>query len=586
MGHDTHELFSEMWRNVIARQLELLLDKYSSEKEVISIDKLEIDLEEMQEELLEEELSMKVKEVLEEKLLQVINAARISSSPEVYDGNDRTTVTFRSTKTSRLELLVHFLQTGTMPWWARNEETSVSLLFETLLQEEPVQLRTELTRLLGKSNPRKRFIYQLPGRTIASVMSLFGTSFITFAQDIVNVVEDTRSAGLIGVHASSTLRTITWEYFITAAVTGNTGASEKEKEEHIVALAERLLFFDPAKLRAIANHVKAKSQLTGELKELFETAAEMARTAAEKEKQENHKEDKEEERDQADREKEKARNKRDDVKDREQADREEEKAKKRKDDAKNREKADDEEKRTKSRRDADEDEDIDPGKNEKRKDERSAGKQESSTPGNNQPDDQLTNNRGKEDIAEKLRKLFGDKEKSSDDLTAVLSDGLYINNAGLVLLWPYLGAFFNHLGLMNGNQFTNEEAAHRAAHLLQYLATASEDAAEEHELVLNKLLCGLPVEDPISKDFTITEGEKTECENLLNAVVSNWSALKRSSSQALRNTFLVKEGLLTKESDWSLKIERQSIDMLIDRLPWSISIIKLPWCSEMLYVEW
>ena len=105
--------------------------------------------------------------------------------------------------------------------------------------------------------------------------------------------------------------------------------------------------------------------------------------------------------------------------------------------------------------------------------------------------------------------------------------------------------------------------------------------------MLNKLLCGLEVTAPIPQSYSLSDTEKEECRNLLQVIVDRWTVLKTTSVETLRETFLRKEGILTKEDKgWVLKVERNTIDMLMDKLPWAISIVSLPWNREIIYTEW
>jgi hypothetical protein len=165
-------------------------------------------------------------------------------------------------------------------------------------------------------------------------------------------------------------------------------------------------------------------------------------------------------------------------------------------------------------------------------------------------------------------------------------DSEHINNAGLVLLWPFLVMFFERLNLVKDKKFINDEAKFRAIHLLQYLATEQEETPE-NDLLFNKILCGTDIYEPIPLGFKITENEIEECNALLQSVIDNWTALKNTSIHTLRTTFLQKEGILSKQTNgWKLYIERTTIDVLLDRLPWGISMILLPWSNKMIYVEW
>ncbi len=180
-----------------------------------------------------------------------------------------------------------------------------------------------------------------------------------------------------------------------------------------------------------------------------------------------------------------------------------------------------------------------------------------------------------------------DPKRHSPARGRILDDETFdIHNAGLVLLSPFLNTFFEALGLVQDKAFITPDAAQRAALLLEYAATRNTEVPE-YDLILNKLLCGIDIEEPLPNHIDLGEVEIEEVGNLLGSVVTHWTALKATSQEGLRKTFLMKDGILSQEAQgWRLKIERSSVDILVDRLPWSISMIKLPWCKEILNVEW
>ncbi len=162
-------------------------------------------------------------------------------------------------------------------------------------------------------------------------------------------------------------------------------------------------------------------------------------------------------------------------------------------------------------------------------------------------------------------------------------DAIYINNAGLVIVAPYLGRFFNKLELLNDNQINHMA---RAITLLQHIVTGENDF-EEFEVVLPKLLCGIQPNEPIVQKYQLTATDKEAAEELLQAVITNWPVLKTTSVAGLRESFLQREGKLYKAGDqWRLKVQSLSYDMLLDQLPWNIKMIKLPWMQSLLVVEW
>ncbi|HBG06524.1 MAG: hypothetical protein A2075_00175 [Geobacteraceae bacterium GWC2_58_44] len=163
-------------------------------------------------------------------------------------------------------------------------------------------------------------------------------------------------------------------------------------------------------------------------------------------------------------------------------------------------------------------------------------------------------------------------------------EGLYVGHAGLVLLHPFLPRFFAALGIADEDRLLQPE---RALCLLYYLATG-QPAAPEYELVLPKILCGIPLPEPVSADLALSGPEKEEAMALLEAVIAHWDALRSSSCDELRGAFLVRPGKvsLRDDGDWLLQVEAQTCDILLDQLRWGLSMVKLPWMKRMLWVEW
>lgn len=161
-----------------------------------------------------------------------------------------------------------------------------------------------------------------------------------------------------------------------------------------------------------------------------------------------------------------------------------------------------------------------------------------------------------------------------------------ISNSGLVLTAPFLLYFFAGLGLMEKKVFVSIEAQNRGALLIQALFDESHDY-EESDLLLNKILCGIAPGEAIPVAFSPTDPEKEEISHLLGTMTQQWTALKSTSGRSMAQGFFPREGSLRKvDKGYQLLIPRISIDILLNRLPWTIGIIKLPWMNETLFVEW
>ena len=178
------------------------------------------------------------------------------------------------------------------------------------------------------------------------------------------------------------------------------------------------------------------------------------------------------------------------------------------------------------------------------------------------------------------------REASSVLSSAEKEAGLYVTQAGLVLLHPFLPIYFDAVGLLEGDLFRDESAQQTAIYLLYYLATKETDAPE-YELVLPKLLCGCPLNEPVARNLDLPEAALAEGEELLQNAIAHWQALKSTSPDGLRDAFLQRDGKLTRtDSSWKLRVEEKAIDILLSRLPWGISIVRWPWMDELLTVEW
>jgi hypothetical protein len=108
--------------------------------------------------------------------------------------------------------------------------------------------------------------------------------------------------------------------------------------------------------------------------------------------------------------------------------------------------------------------------------------------------------------------------------TAIDEEGIFIVNAGTVLLHPFLKIFFNRIGIVSGNSFKSEKDKVTGVYLLHYLGTGRIEA-DEYELTLAKVLCAMPVETPVEKIKNLDPGFITEADLLIGSVLEQWSIL-------------------------------------------------------------
>ena len=183
-------------------------------------------------------------------------------------------------------------------------------------------------------------------------------------------------------------------------------------------------------------------------------------------------------------------------------------------------------------------------------------------------------------------KLNRESEFDTQKNRKPVQEDFYVTNAGLIILWPFLPKFFRSLELIIDNRFIDVKAQTKAIHILQYLAAGKQNTFE-YVMVLNKILCGYEVHKPIRSKLKFSKNDMDKADEFLESVIKQWEALKNTSPGGFRNSFLQRSARLKEFPDkWELQVETKAFDMLLDKLPWGISVIRLPWMEKPVYTNW
>jgi Contractile injection system tape measure protein len=166
-------------------------------------------------------------------------------------------------------------------------------------------------------------------------------------------------------------------------------------------------------------------------------------------------------------------------------------------------------------------------------------------------------------------------------------NAIAISNAGLLLLHPYLFYVFKELGWLNAQkQFLNKSVQQKAVLFLQHVINKKSRQAEQ-ELILNKVLCGWPLEQPLQLKCNFSAKEKAAATDLLLSLKEHWTVLKNTSLPGLISSFILRKGILQPVADgYLLKVEQKTIDILLESLPFGIQTIKMPWNEYIIHTEW
>ncbi len=168
-------------------------------------------------------------------------------------------------------------------------------------------------------------------------------------------------------------------------------------------------------------------------------------------------------------------------------------------------------------------------------------------------------------------------------------EGIFCANSGIVLMAAFLPAFFEGLQLLNEEGlFRDEQAQHKAVHLLYWMASG-EDIFDESQSIIPKVLCGLAPDSWVDMNIVLSLHDTAEATDLLHNVMDYWQHNGKPifhSIDGLRDHFLQRNGKLDTASSLHLTIEKAAIDILLSSLPWTYSMVKHRWMPFMLSTEW
>ena len=175
-------------------------------------------------------------------------------------------------------------------------------------------------------------------------------------------------------------------------------------------------------------------------------------------------------------------------------------------------------------------------------------------------------------------------DQDNTQIKSQITSNFVIQNAGLVLLHPFFAYLFEEFKLIKNGVFLNKKGQYKAIQLLHYLAT-NKSKFTESDVILNKLFCGIPPNEPVIMTKSLSAKAKKSCQELLKQTILYWNVLKNTSPKSLQKEFIQRAGTMQIENNQIIiNIERKTIDILIQRLPWGIGMIKLPWKDKIIIV--
>lgn len=165
------------------------------------------------------------------------------------------------------------------------------------------------------------------------------------------------------------------------------------------------------------------------------------------------------------------------------------------------------------------------------------------------------------------------------------NNSFYTFEAGLVLSQSFIPLLFERLVLTKENKFIDEQSQLTGLLSLIYLASESDISSEKYKL--SKLLCGLDPNTVITTQTELSQDKKVMINFLIQNIISQWTAIGQSSLNGFRGNWFLRSGQITgNEETWMLHVEKKPYDVLLQKAPFSFSVISLPWMKKPIHVIW
>jgi hypothetical protein len=172
------------------------------------------------------------------------------------------------------------------------------------------------------------------------------------------------------------------------------------------------------------------------------------------------------------------------------------------------------------------------------------------------------------------------------DNTLAEDSALWADDAGLLLLWPFLPTLFQRCGWLDDQQQWRDEGCQaKAWRALSQLMGRSEDHDGGYSA---RLLVGLDA-DALVDAPPLGATEHAELDALVVAIEQRWAeglpAMRLESGIRplfMRRTGRWRQGL----GCWQLHVELAAQDALLSRLAWPLGIVRLPWLDHLIDVNW
>ena len=171
--------------------------------------------------------------------------------------------------------------------------------------------------------------------------------------------------------------------------------------------------------------------------------------------------------------------------------------------------------------------------------------------------------------------------------TVANANRLQTIHAGLVLFHPYIKMLFERLEIARDKNGILEDDLPLAAAALHRLALGDAAPVQPTD-PLHKCLMGLAQDAPSVAPAPLPDAQAALIDGLVQSVIAQWGRLGSTSADGLRAAFVLRGGILdlSDPQNAHLTVNKGPFDMLLDGLPWALTMVALPWMPAPLMIDW
>jgi len=216
--------FSTLFNHYLSSSAEEVIDKVLSPGESVWLSQLELDLGTLPESNFEQDIIRLLPEALERALRESIAAAQSAHTTESG------MLHFADEEERHYALLAYYLRSGSLPWWATQEESlQLEVMLLRLISARPSRFAAFITKIAQQEYILKRIAFHFSRYAVERIITALEEEQATFILGYITGVITLHGRQPLVQHAQSEFERAVWLFVLTYLVTDNSGQFNRKQ---------------------------------------------------------------------------------------------------------------------------------------------------------------------------------------------------------------------------------------------------------------------------------------------------------------------------------------------------------------------